>query len=250
VFNLCSFGLILCFDVDRFLFRCGGRLLRLQQACLAGTRDWLAREISASNPDPRVLVTWVKKVYPLTQGDRVITIRTSRMGSGTGWRTCLAAQSDSPSARGGWGLMPRNKRLPLVGQSRGLERAGWQPQCTSLGGARGRVPVIGTRASVGESSRGETAVFVQSARRIPREISDLRSPARFPRKPLFSELGGLTVAGDSGGLQPPQRLAGMKTVPDNFSHAGSEQQDACHSNAKSTWFGPVVSIVAVSPEVL
>jgi hypothetical protein len=30
------------------------------------------------------------------------------MGSGTGWRT-LAAQSDSPSARDGWGLMPRNK---------------------------------------------------------------------------------------------------------------------------------------------
>ena len=31
------------------------------------------------------------------------------MGSGTSWRTCLAAQSDSPSGQAGWGLMPRNK---------------------------------------------------------------------------------------------------------------------------------------------
>jgi hypothetical protein len=64
VFNLFGFRLISCFCVDRLLFRFGGRFLRPQRACLAGERDCMAR-ISASNPDPRVLVTWVKKICRL-----------------------------------------------------------------------------------------------------------------------------------------------------------------------------------------
>ena len=66
VFHLFGFRLISCFCVDRFLFRFGGRFLRPPRACHVGERDCMAREIRASNPDPRVLVTWVKKICRLS----------------------------------------------------------------------------------------------------------------------------------------------------------------------------------------
>ncbi len=65
VFNLFGFRLVSCFCVDPFLFRFGGRFLRPQRACPEWYEiAWLG--ISASNPDPRVLVTWVKKICRLS----------------------------------------------------------------------------------------------------------------------------------------------------------------------------------------
>ena len=66
MFHWFGFRLISCFCVDRFLFRFGGRFLRPQRAFpLVNEIAWLEK-ISASNPDPRVLVTWVKKICRLS----------------------------------------------------------------------------------------------------------------------------------------------------------------------------------------